>query len=401
VTKDPRWIGIYRHGAGWRAVVSNGRGKLVTKHFPLDTAVHVMQAWRADERARLRLKRKDRTNYGTFEADAKRYLAAVVAMPSYTDRARDINLWVAEFNNKQRDHIKAVDIRTVRDRWLTQPLAVLPDGTTLPPYAASTVNHRLRALSNLWTVLDGPRAPNPVREVPEAKEPSTRPRALDYATITAILDAMPDQGRAEKRGDTRPQGSKSKARLRVLAYTGWPASTLAKLTRADIDLTRGTARLPDRRKGQGAAGTTVTLTSQAVEALRIFDKLDCWVKPDETLSNSALGKSFRRAARSLNITDVRVYDLRHSHLTALALASKDERAVQAHAGHADIRTTRRYTEGAIEARMAAATVALEANLVKQFGKTPSPDVPQSPTKRPTSEPRRSRKSGDEKRKRGR
>jgi hypothetical protein len=34
------------------------------------------------------------------------------------------------------------------------------------PLSASSVDNRLRALRNLWTVLNGRHAPNPVREVP-------------------------------------------------------------------------------------------------------------------------------------------------------------------------------------------------------------------------------------------
>ena len=63
------------------------------------------------------------------------------------------------------------------------------------PLSASSVNHRLRAIANLWTVLDGRHAPNPARDVPELLEPDHPPRALSYPVLEAILAEWSDAGR--------------------------------------------------------------------------------------------------------------------------------------------------------------------------------------------------------------
>ena len=120
-------------------------------------------------------------------------LRAVQALPTFKTRKNDIERWIAIFGTRQRDTITSTEIRGQRDTWMKQPRA-----KDKPPYAASTINHWLRALSNLWTVLDGRRAPNPVRDVPEVIEPDPLPRALSFTTIDAILDHMAIVSRSPK-----------------------------------------------------------------------------------------------------------------------------------------------------------------------------------------------------------
>ena len=76
---------------------------------------------------------------------------------------------------------------------------------------------------NLWTVLDTKALPNPVKSTPKAQEPEPEARAIPFTTVERILDALPDVGQGVK-GKARDNRSKTKARLRVLAYTGLPAA---------------------------------------------------------------------------------------------------------------------------------------------------------------------------------
>src|SRR3990167_6826557 len=224
----------------WVRVTSarDGFDELATKRFPPATTTAAIRAWRDEERHRLRgaLEEQRRTRAGTagmasagFHYDAVyAYLPAVQAMPTYAQRVKDIMVWVDAFGDRDRHAIKSHEIRTLRDRWLT----VGPKRTwqtvngkgqfvdVAEPLSASRVNQRLRALRNLWTVLDGKHAPNPVRDdVPEAVQPQSTPRALDYADIRRILDAMPDRGPGIK-GEARATFSLAKVRTRVLAWTG-------------------------------------------------------------------------------------------------------------------------------------------------------------------------------------
>lgn len=332
------WTGIYKHGAGYRAVVSQGRDRAKIKRtFPATATLAEMQAWRRDTQAAYRVTRKQRANRGTFEGDAKRYLQVVSALPTHKDRTRQIQAWVQAFGTKQRDRITSTDIRYWRDHWLTEPRA-----KDKPPLAPATVNLRLRALSNLYRVLDGPRAENPVRDVEECREPPPRPRDLDYATIRAILDKLPDKGKTEK-GKPRPTVSLTKIRLRILAYTGLPPSQLMRLRAQDLDLQQNTLSLPGRKKGRGTDAKVVPLLPQARAAFADLDAAKAWGR----FSTHSVYKSFRLAAKAAKVDPLpRPYDLRHSFLTVVYDLTGSLEVVMAFAQHADRATALRYTQRA-------------------------------------------------------
>lgn len=338
--------GIQRTATGFRAYVRLKGFPLQTKRFPPTTAPEVMRAWRELTRAKLLIRRDegkaDEPLPGTFRADARRYLDAVAAMRSIKDRRRDIAVWVALFADRPRASIRRDEIQAQRDRWaLYGPRLVqrTVNGTVVfveiaEPLSASAINHRLRALSNLWTVLDGRRAPNPVRDVAEVDEPDLAPRALSYKTIDKVLKAMAD--------------SASKARLMVMAYTGIRPAQLMRLTPADVDLHAKTVTLPSSRKGKKHRRTpTKPLTKDGVKAFRLFQREHAWgrVVDGRCLgwSQSALGKAWRRACRKAGVKDTRAYDLRHSFGTRMLLQTKNLATVAEFLDHGDLRTTQRYT----------------------------------------------------------
>ena len=210
------------------------RPRFLSTTFLADSSVTDRRTWR--ERARIEAQLGSAlTPLGdtTFAEDAARYLEAVAALPTIDQRRQHITEWIALFRHRARTSIRPHEIRAARDRWLTTP-RIDRKGRPRPPYAPGSVNKRLRALSNLWRVLDGRHAPNPVREVPEAAEEEGAPRALPYAVIEAILDAMPDVTRAVKGGHVEP-GSRTRARLAVMAWTGLAHVQLAGLRQEDVD----------------------------------------------------------------------------------------------------------------------------------------------------------------------
>jgi integrase len=285
-----------------------------------------MRQWREDARVAYR-----RTPKGPapdppagFAADAERYLAAVRAMPSYADRARDIAVWVAVLEDRPRASVTATEIATQLAAWARE-------------LAASTVNHRRTALMHLWRVLDGRGAANPVRETPKYREPEPEARGLSYDVVCAILDAMPD--------------SASRARLAVMAWTGIPHAQLARITPADVDLERRMVSVRARRKGAGARGRAHPLSDEGVAAFRLLARWDAF----GPFSRSSLHKSFRLACgkveleRGISLAGVRPYDLRHSYGTAVYAATGDIRITQHLLGHARADMTQRYTLGAVDA----------------------------------------------------
>jgi len=352
--RDPRTPapGIRKHGAGWQTRVKV-RGEWAHASWPLETPLSDMIEWIKDERARLRTT-LPQTKGGTLAGDVAKYLAleSVKAMPTFGERQQHLEEWCAIFGRRRRRSLSALDIEEQRDAWLQV-------------MSAASVNKRLRALSNLWTKLDGRRAPNPVLEVHECEEPDAQPRGLPYDVIDAIIAAIPETAVGVKKDGTRTTGkniarpSKTKARLRVIAYTGLPHATLKRLTRDDLTLfdqdkdgqeTGGTILVPPRRKGRKhrrAADKPLSellpLIPAAAAAFREFDRLDCW----GNFSNSSMHSAFQRACKTLGITGLRPYDFRHSYLSAVYQETKDLRVTGQLGGHRSERTTRRYTLAAV------------------------------------------------------
>jgi integrase len=339
---------VSRDASGY-SVRIEAKGPPVEQRFSLDTPVAKVLAWRDDELRRRRdLKVAEDPEAGYFDFDAKKYLAAVRAMSEYAQRERDINIWCARFKGRRRDSIQPLDIRTARDEWLTVgpklvQRRVRGERQWVPvpaPLSASTVNKRLRALENLYTVLDGRKAYNPVREVPEPQEPDAAPRGLSYAVVEALLELMPK--------------SQTRARLRVMAYTGLAQVEMAGLTRGDVDLEAGTVLVRRRRKGRGgkmAPPALHPLSTDAVEAFREFARENCW----GAFSVSSMWAFFQRAARAAGYTGLRPYDLRHSYGTAVFRSTGDLAATQGMLRQRSGVTTLRYVAAAVapRARLAA------------------------------------------------
>jgi integrase len=366
--------GIRRHGTGWQAEVRVTGHPRSVRQFPISATSDAMQDWRKDEKARLRLT-APRATKGTFASDARRYLALVKTMPSFTSRKRDIELWIEVFGTRPRSSITRADIRAQRDTWhLHGPRRVWqkhPDGRRggqwidVPsPLAASTINHRLRALANLWTELDGRHAPNPAREVPELEEDDSIDRSLPYQLIEMIVEAMPDRGKPTK-GASRPSVSLTKIRARVMAYVGLPPVDIGRLTPQRIDLDAGWVDTGKRRKGKGVLTGRRPLTAQGAAALQAFVSANAF----GPFSTSSMRQSIRRACRTVAlrlgknpetadlaaiVARIRPYDFRHSYVTEVLDKSGDLLATQLLSGHADLRTTIRYAKRAVNPVMRAA-----------------------------------------------
>lgn len=355
--------GIRRHGLGWQAAVYVAGAGREFQAFPLETPEQEMQAWRDATRNRLELLRSETDGpiaAGTFAADAKRYLRAVRALKDHKGRTRDINVWVATFGDRRTSTLKSHEIRACRDAWLTVGPKRVRNRQTGEwedkpiPLAASTVNHRLRALENFYTVMC-PQRYNPVRDVPEVKEPDAADRALPYDVIDLVLATMPDRGQGVK-GQRRSTVSKSKARLRLMAYTGLTPKQMMALEPADLAPDVPAIRLASRDKGKGAAGGWKPLPPDATEALCSFVAASAF----GTFSKDALRQSWQRACAKLDLPRLNPYDLRHSYATELLERTGDMKATQHLLSHADERTTQRYAQRAVPSWLKAAVAKVGA-----------------------------------------
>lgn len=375
--------------------------------FPRDTELHVMQRWQLTEKAKLLGKKPTRAPKQSLAGEIPTFLAT---MAEGSKRRRDFELLL---NHWARSPLGARPRRAVTKTEIMTQLAVWEAAGV----AASTRNHRLRALRAVYNVLDAhdDDAVNPAAKVQKAREPEPEARAISYDLIEAILSMIQAQRYAKKltpvdvqairlaaaqpganrRSIGRTHGisetmvrkiikrpslrswnedAKTRARLTVMAYTGLPPAQLMRLKPDDVDVTAKTIRVTPRRKGKGVKARTLPLLDEAVVALEEFARVDAW----GTFSVDSARHSWNRAKKRLVTTTaartpkpsavelaqleaalagVKPYDLRHSFATSLLRSSGSLKAVKELLLHADTRTTERYIGGAVDdvARAALAT----------------------------------------------
>jgi integrase len=219
--------------------------------------------------------------------------------------------WEPVLEGKDRGGITAAVIQDALDMWHVQGAA------------ASTVNHRRQALRSMLTRLD-PDAPNPVEKTKLLKAPEPLARAIPEDVVRRVFRAMPECA--------------TKARLLIICHTGMRHSELMRLTPADV-----VCEAPPRvyvQSGKGGRHRYVPLTTHAVAAFGLLDRLKGWGKFDA----SSARKTWRAAClkAGVNPDAHRPYDLRHRFATRLRERGADLADVQELLGHKNITTTRRY-----------------------------------------------------------
>ena len=291
--------------------------------------------------------------------------------------------------------------------WRRLPIAALPVTAVtrtliraqLEAWAAAglsptSVNDRKRALAEvllqtLYADADDPdEIVLPTDKIPNIPPRRHEPRGIPLPIIARILASLPDRGRPVK-GETRGTVSHTKIRLTVMAWTGLPNISLARLQRRHVNFRESKIWLPSRHKGTGAAGVWVEVLPPAVAALRDYDAAGLWGR---TFSNSSMHRTWGRAivrTRTRLIAEAEAsgdrtlveqflesvpanchpYDLRHSYLTDAYRQSGDIRAVQHLAQHADLKTTEQYTKAAVSER---AALAVEKMRARWFPEAPKP-----------------------------
>lgn len=322
--------GIYWTPHGWRLYVSvKGEQRPKRIHDPaheqtIDDLKDALAKWGVEARAP-----KAAPTEGTvFEQDVETYLAAVASMPTIKDRTLHMQEWAALFYGRARNDVTPIDVRT-RLEALRQT------------HAASSCNHRRTALMSFYTLLNGKIGYNPVREIRKYDE-DEEPRDQSLWTIYRILALM------------RP--SRTRARLRVMTWTGWPHKTLGRVKETHVDFTRQRAWVTRRRKGRGHPAAWLPLLPGAIIALKDLQKHDGF----GPFSKSSLYKSFELALGKYNAhrkrfghaaIEIRPYDIRHSFGTWIADHLEDDRVLNALMQHSRPEQSRRYTKRATERRL--------------------------------------------------
>jgi hypothetical protein len=207
--------GIYELESGaFRVKVGVGdrrRTRPREKQFPRGTSLRAMKAWQTQERAVL-LRRGIVAARGTLAADIPRYLERVKPTLEHPkDREHEIRAWIPQFGQRARHTISRDEITSQVRKWHGEGVA------------ASTIRHRMTALSGLYRELDGEDAPNPVKGVKRPVEPPPTPGERPVHIIQAVLDELWFRAAMNNRG------WKTLARTLVLTHTGIRPAQLKKL----------------------------------------------------------------------------------------------------------------------------------------------------------------------------
>lgn len=370
--------GIMREGDRLVATASVGSSRdgsriIRRKVFPLGTSIATMQLWQLDEKRELYRTQPAAAAPGSLAADIPVYLETLPEGRYKSDSTEILAHWAAlPLAEKSRAAITRLDVIAQIAAWGDKGAAV------------GTCNRRLSRLRKLYHALDGPTAPNPTDAIKFQREPEVEPRDIPIHIVKLILESLPDHGRAEK-GGTRPTVSKTKLRLTVMAWTGIPPASLARVRPRDLDLNGARIYLRPRRKGKGREGAWVALLPPAVDALKAFVAAGLC---GHAWSNASMGKTWRvgiaratkhaaelaektgddAVARELASLPPRCkpYDLRHSFGSEIYRMTGDIRAVSELLQHADLETTKRYTKGAVSERVTAAIAKASAAYAAAF-----------------------------------
>lgn len=357
-------VGIYQDHYGITIRIG---GKDQKPRYPVGTPLEELRNTRETLLRAREIAPDSRVRTGTFTAAVVAYLATLTGAHKRDTSAR-LSHWVAVFGTRALNDIQPIEIRQQLALWRTEPT-----GARARPFSPQTLRHQRRVLASVYTSANGKSGYNPVREVEPIRVRYTDPRGVDYALIEYILKLIPDRGRPLK-GQARPRINHSKIRLRVMAYTGIPPALLRRIAAKDVDLVHGTVLIPQRAKGRGVEAGRVRLVPQAIEAWRTFAAAKLW----GGFSVRALGGVWRRAVDRARRAwdaqeakagtfrpwpapaDFRAYDLRHSFGTWALAVTGDLAATGELLRHANPATTKRYTLGAVSARVDAAIAKMSA-----------------------------------------
>jgi integrase/recombinase XerC len=324
VTRLPR--GLTLTPKGWRITIKRKGQPTYTKRFPRATPQEEVERQLLKARDRIGAGRRAVTS-GTLVSDALRYLTDYFkGRAGYAERERHLALWCEALGpHTWRSQITRDDVSRVLQGWRAAGLH------------PETCNKRRAALLAFWNALDGKSATNPVREVPKFRVDAPLPRALTYAQITKAFRTM--------------RKSKTRARLKVMAYTGARPIQVRAMVPDDWDEQRRTLLLRSTAKGRGTKPHLVPLSDQAQAALREFEDTDAW----GAFASAPMARMWKAAVKAAKLPLGAVpYDLRHSFGTQLYRSTGDLRAVKELMGHSSLTMSERYTLAAVPERSAAA-----------------------------------------------
>jgi site-specific recombinase XerC len=274
-----------------------------------------------------------------------RYLRTLPKGPIRKDRLWLLKPWSLALGATNFGAVSRGELTQVLEAWRHAGLS------------ASRANKRISALRVAWrAIARDDSVPHPIERLRRFREPPAAVRGVPMELLELVTAAMP--------------ASASRARVRVLQWTGQPPALVMKMQPQHVRWLTDPPELyvSPRRKGAGSADAWIPLVPSAVAALREFFKC----KASGTFQTSALARSFKRGVKAAQrelrkqkrhddvarLNGIRLYDLRHSFATWFAQNTRDQWALAEYLRHAKLSTTDRYMRGASSARTRQAVLEL-------------------------------------------
>ena len=320
-------------------------GQRIRQRFDAETPLSDISDWVRSQRGTVKADAGAREIVkGTFEADVENdYLPQIAHLASLKERTIDIRRWATLFKGRNRNTIKPIEIRKHLSAWASvgETGRRNKHGHVLRPrpLSASSLNHRLSALSNFYVLQNGKRGYNPCLDVDRFKEPDRKINAIDFSWVRKILAELPED-------------NVNGAIVRCLAWTGMRPSQLNRVRRSDIDLAHATVWVP---AAKGGRSNPIALPKAGVRAFRRLIKFagaGTYRFADERREPAERGFEqrnvnwwVRKAAKKANYPHkITTYWLRHSLATHMLEKGASTREVQHQLTHSSLELVERYAK---------------------------------------------------------
>jgi len=169
---------------------------------------------------------------------------------------------------------------------------------------------------------------NPAHGIKPPRVAAGRVRYLQPTELRAVLGACPEW--------LRPIAG-------VAAATGMRRGEILGLRWLDVDFKGGRIMLPQTKNGDGRVVYLNTLAQQALAVVpQGKAKPTDFVFKGEQMTPENVSLAFLRACRSVNVSDFRFHDLRHTAASWMRMKGADIHTVALILGHKDLRMAARY-----------------------------------------------------------
>jgi integrase len=268
--------------------------------------------------------------------------AARAAFPNVGDEGVTRRRWkpstVAEYRSVRRrlvEHFGPMPLAAIRPRHVAEYVAAMS-----VDYGSATMNRDVSVLSAIFMTARREELieANPAERAERPKLPRRRWRILEPVEVARVAKAFADE--------------QARAAFLTLVLTGLRRSELQALRWRDVDLVESVLRVRDSKSEDGIR--SIALPPALAEALWQHRRRSAFQGEDELVfCHPERGTSYRaetfQEALTAALADAKVdghvrpfHDLRHTAITNDAAAGSSAIAVMTKAGHADMRTTKRY-----------------------------------------------------------